>query len=333
MRSTRFAMICCFAFVAGFAARGGAAPSIAQLGAQLGLDADEIARVQKGEVVHGSRSELSERDLAVGFVLFAKAPPATLAQGFRRADDLANDPSIVASHRIARVGAANDLASLQLRPRGADEAKRYLAAQPGDTLNLSDAELAAFHGLGAAATQDAVTAQLRKLLLVRHDSYRTRGIAGIAPYAREGGQRRELGEGLRVLAQPPPGLERYVPAVRALLHGYPKLPPGAEETYYWLLYDHDDRPTVSLRHRMTLAIDGSYFIADREFFVSQGYNELQGLAALMPVEGGTLILYRADTSTDRVSGTGSTMKHSIGRRMMAKQLQEIFERTRNKLAK
>src|SRR5262249_52271895 len=127
------------ALVAVAATARAAPPTIAQLGADVGLDEGAIRRVEAGRVVEAVPKETSDRDLAVGLVFTLKASPKELARGFLRGGDFAANANVVASRRIA---AAADFDALRLAPRGADEAKRYLAAQPGETLNLSDAEAA-----------------------------------------------------------------------------------------------------------------------------------------------------------------------------------------------
>jgi hypothetical protein len=69
-------------------------------------------------------------------------------------------------------------------------------------------------------------------------------------------------------------------------------------------------------------------LADREFYVSHDYNETQAIAALLPVENGTVVTYVNRTTTDQLGGFGASTKQSIGRSMMAKQISEIFEKSR-----
>jgi hypothetical protein len=311
-------------------AAGATPPTVAQLGADFGLDAAAIERVSQGKLVEAFGPETSERDLGVGFVFLIKAPPREVAQAFRRGGDLESDPNLIATHRIG--GAASDLDGLRLAPRGTDEAKRYAAAQPGDVLNLSDAELAELHALGGGAAAADVEAALRRLLFARYQAYRQRGLDGIAAYARGGGRERKPADELRRLVELAlPLVQKYVPQFASVLAHYPQSrPEGLDEAFYWIVYNLDDRATVTLRHRMTFALGDALVAADREFYVSQGYNSMQALAGILPVEGGTMVFYRCHTSTDRVGGFGSATKRSVGRRIMAKQLEKIFERSRDR---
>jgi hypothetical protein len=65
--------------------------------------------------------------------------------------------------------------------------------------------------------------------------------------------------------------------------------------------------------------------SDRELAVG---NTSQAIAGLIPVPEGTVVFYRSRVSTDRVAGFGSSVKKGVGRGVMAKQLMEIFKRSR-----
>ena len=43
-------------------------------------------------------------------------------------------------------------------------------------------------------------------------------------------------------------------------------------------------------------------MADREFYVSHGYNTSQTFAGLIPVREGTVVVYRSRVSTEQVAG-------------------------------
>jgi hypothetical protein len=305
-----------------------ATPTVSDIATAIGLDAAGIARVQSGEMVTLQPPETSDRELAVGMVFFVKAPPSSVVQQFRRGGDLKQDPNLRGSYPIAGAGTVDDFAPLRLAPNGADEAGRWLAAAPGETLNLSDAEIAAFRALPKGAGQAEVEAQIRKTLLARYQAYRQRGLSGIAPYARDGDQR-DVAGALKASTSASRVLASFAPAFRTLLLGYPAgEPAGMEEQFYWLAYDLDDRPNLTLRHRLAQPVGDAYVVADREFYVSQGYNEMQALAGFLPAEGGTVVFYVTRTSTDRAGGFGSSAKHAIGRKVMAREIEAIFEKTR-----
>ena len=84
-----------------------------------------------------------------------------------------------------------------------------------------------------------------------------------------------------------------------------------------------------MRHRMDLPVGEVFATADRESYVSHGYNTSQAFAGFIPVPEGTMVVYQSCVSTDQVAGFPSSMKKGIGRSVMAKQLTDIFERSRD----
>ena len=56
----------------------------------------------------------------------------------------------------------------------------------------------------------------------------------------------------------------------------------------------------------------------------------QAIAAILPAQGGTIVVYSHHTSTDQVAGFGGSAKRSIGSKLMSSQLQGIFERVQKK---
>jgi hypothetical protein len=308
-----------------------AAPTVEEMEAEVGLTPDGITRVENGEMVETTPTDRSDRELAIGMVFLVPAPLMQVIQGFHRGGDLKAAPGVVALHEVSGAGTLADFEDLRLTPHGAAEAQRYLTAAPGQTLNLSTAEIAAFRALGAARQPD-VEAQLRRLLLARYQAYRTEGLDGGAPYDRGGGVQRSPAEELRRHSAAKI-LGKYSPAFRDVLQHYPAArPAGLEEHFFWIVHDLDERPTLALRHRLALPMDDGFVVADREFYVSQGYNAMQAHAAFLPAKDGTMIFYVTRTSTDRASGFGASAKHAIGRRIMTRQLEDIFHRMRTAFA-
>ncbi len=57
---------------------------------------------------------------------------------------------------------------------------------------------------------------------------------------------------------------------------------------------------------------------------------MQAVAGFFPVKAGTVVFYTNRTSTDQVTGFGGGSKRSIGSRVMASQLESLFEKVRKK---
>jgi hypothetical protein len=307
------------------------ASTLEEVTANINLPADAAARVRRGEMVRSTPEESSDRELGVDLTFLVQQPLPEVVEAFRAAVDLKADPHLAASVPIHGPGTAADFADLVLEPDGVAEANRYLAASPGDGLNLSADEIATFKGLAAArnGSKPEVEAQLRRLLLGRYQAYLQRGLGGMPPYQRRSGPFEPSGE-LRRASDAARLLEQRAPPLHHLLLSYPaEKPAGLEEHFYWLRYDLDGRPNYTLRHRMAMPVGDRFAVADREFYVSHGYNTSQAFAGFVPVPEGTLIVYHSRVSTDQVAGFGSSARKGIGRSVMAKQLTDIFERSRD----
>ncbi|MDJ0851139.1 MAG: hypothetical protein QNK04_22430 [Myxococcota bacterium] len=297
----------------------------------VGFDDGDIAKIRRGELVKGVMESTSERELAIKLAFLVEAPVSQLRELFTLSRDYEYDPSVTAFAPIRGEGSLRDFARLHLDPKPDAAAKVYLDARPGSELNLSREEIAAFNALaeGEGSARERVEQQGRRMLLDRYRAYRKRGLDGIAPYARGGGKDYFPGERLRRRTEQSEGFRKEVPAFhRALLH-YPKsLPQGFEERFYWVNFRVDDRPTVALVHRMALVEGDDYAFAERHFYVSRSHNSVQTVGGAFPVEEGTVVLYVNRTSTDQVGGFGSATKRALGKRVMAGQIAETFDRLR-----
>jgi hypothetical protein len=244
---------------------------------------------------------------------------------FRSTFDLRGDDQLRGIALLRR--SPDDFADVALP---AEEARRYASSRPVDALNLSTDERHAFEAVAASAGGSATAQQtLRRLLWERYRAYRASGLAGIAPYARDGGDVRSPSDELTAACDAGGLLERYAPPLWALLHSYPRnTPPGLEEQFYALTYELDGRPNYVLRHRIALPFGGGVIVADRDFYVSRGYNTALAVGGLFPVPGGTIVFYANRVSTDQLLGVGSSLRLAIGRSVMAKRLIAMFARSR-----
>ncbi len=62
--------------------------------------------------------------------------------------------------------------------------------------------------------------------------------------------------------------------------------------------------------------------------MSGAYNSEQAVAAFLPVQEGTLVVYINRTSTDQVTGFGGGAKRSIGAKLLTSQLEDLFGKLR-----
>jgi hypothetical protein len=244
-----------------------------------------------------------------------------------------SDDQLTARGNISQPGSAADFAGVKLVPGGSAVAKAYISASAGDKLNLATKEIAAFNALKSQGDPtNAVEQQLRTMLLARYQTYRSSGLAGIKPYDR-GGKSSDPAADLRKASEAPV-LKKFFPAVQKVLASYPQATvPGLKENFFWVNNNIDDLPTYAITHLLLAAEGTARIVIQRQFYVGRSYNAEQAIAGFFPVKQGTLVVYGNHTFTDQVSGLGSSTKQSIGRRVMAGKLKEIFEKARNAAAK
>ena len=308
-----------------------AVPTLEEVMADFSFSPDDVQRVRKGELVKTTTKETTERELAAVMVFLVKAPPKELLSSFEIGKGFKSDPQVQSATEIKGEGTVDDFKSVVLQPGGDKETQRYLDAEPGDTLNLSTAEIAAFQALKSkgGAGKPQVEEELRRMLLARYQAYRAKGLAGIAPYARGKDKQSQPADDLRRYTEAAKGVKKYAPAFYDVMLNYPQAKPaGFSESFFCIRYAMSGRPNFTLRHRLAMPVEDAYVLADREFYVGHEYNDTQAVAALLPVENGTVVTYLNRTTTDQLGGFGASAKQSIGRSMMSKQISEIFEKSR-----
>jgi len=301
-----------------------APPTVAEVAADLGFDAAAIRRARAGEIVSRSIQESSRSEIGAAVAMLVKAPAERLRERIAGAGFLDLDPSVLAHGRIQVPATAASFAGLRIPPA---ELERLANAAPGDDLNLSSEEIAALRAAapkGAEAVGDA----WRGLLAERIEAYRRNGLAGIAPYARANGRSTSAGDALRSATEAAVLLAKRAPSFHAALASYPKgVPAGTDERFSWALVDVQGRPAVVLLHRLLGSEGDITLVADRQLYVSQGYNALQILVGLFPVQEGTAVVYGNRTNSDQAARFGRVAQ-GMGRRMLVGEVTRFFEAAR-----
>lgn len=327
---TRAAAIALCAVVAlcGAGTRAVALPTLDELMADFDFSKDDVQRVRNGELVKTTTKETSDKEIAAVMVFLVKAPVQKLLASLKGGPSSRDDPQVQAATEISAEGVFVDPKAVVLQPGSDKETRRYLSAEPGDTLNLSVAEIARFAGLKGAG-QPQVEDAVRQMLLARYRAYRSQGLAGIAPYARGKNKQSQAADDLRRATEAAKGVKKYAPAFYDILMNYPQgTPTGLTQHFFCIRYALGGRPNFMLRQRLAMPLGDTYVVADRNFYVSHDYNDTQAVAALLPAENGTVVVYLNRITTDQLGGFGASAKQAIGRNMMAKQISEIFERAR-----
>jgi hypothetical protein len=303
------------------------APPAAEVLAAVGFSPPEIARIEGGQLVTGRIQPSSERELVTAFAFFVALPPGELVKEARQGLLDRVDPNTLAYAMLPASAGPGDFAKLTLQPDANKQAQAYVSAKPGGSLNLSSAEIASLNALGTGAAVPAVEQAVRSALLARLEAYRAKGLAGIAPYALAGGKQRSPADELRSASLTAKNLQKYLPAAYQMLLDYPaSRAPGTEETFRWTHAMANGVPTVSLTHTLFVPDGDAWAAVQRQFYVSTGYNSTQAIGAILPVKTGTVVVYSNRTSTDQVTGFGGSAKRSIGSRILASQLEALYQK-------
>ena len=306
-----------------------AEPTADQVLSDVGLSAADRQSVTSGQFVNVSSAGVSERDLAFAIAFLVKTPPEALAKQITGGTLITADTQVKAYGEIT-AGTLAEFAKLTLT---ADEATKLAKnVKPGAAINLSTAEIAALKKAadGAPAMQEA----LRKILLARYQAYKASGLAGIAPYDRGSGQSGDPAGDLRKASEATKILAKYLPAFQKMLLDYPKgAAPGVEEKFFWSKAVIQGELTFVLSHVMVAADGAARGAVKREYYVSAGYNTEQTVAGFLPVQGGTVAVSNVHAFTEQVTGMGGSMKRSIGSKVMAGKMKEIYEAARERSQK
>ena len=303
---------------------------------ELQISDSDRQRIREGEIVTWTATEGSDRELALGMALLVKTQAENLSGLFHEAALFMNVKVITAYGEIRNEATKDDFGSVKLEPNGEKEAQRYLQAEPGDELNLDAKELAAFKALKSASKDRAVPIQqvealIREGLLARYQAYHTKGLAGIAPYARKSGPHLLASAELSIATKQSKLVAKYLPSVYDVVVNYPAtLKKGEEfrEQFFWINSEVRGRPTYTLSHRMLFRVGEAYVIVDRQYYASHDYNCLQQGAAALPTRDGTVVVYLSRVSTEQVGGFGSSVKHSAARVLMTPYFKDMLEALR-----
>ena len=169
---------------------------------------------------------------------------------------------------------------------------------------------------------------MRTLLLARYRGYHSKGLAAIAPYARQGSTMSPADE-LAKVDRTARATGILPTSFYDLLDKYPQnKPPDFAESLSWAQFTAHGEDTVALVHRFQATFDGTPVRVQRHYYVSTGYDVEQAITGFLPLTGGTLVIYTNHTSTDQVAGFGGAAKRGIGHKLMASQLEDMFAKTR-----
>jgi hypothetical protein len=317
-------------------APGGAAePTSAwQVAQALGFDGAARQKLLAGEIVSVEREETTAKQLAVSIGMLVKGDPAALAAAVLDGQTLEDNPAILGFGAIDPAAPEAGLAGVAYTADEVDEVRRLLEAQAGDEFNLAAEELASLRAVkeaGDPAAIQTVNEVYRTILLGRLQAYLAHGLAGLAPYERDGEASDPAAE-LRAAAEASGLLQQAAPDIYRGLLDYPEQQPaGVQHAFFWVKEVANGRPVFSLNHRMVQRRRDGLILLSCTFYAGHSFNASLAGAGVLPVAPGNAVFYTNRTSSDQVAGFMQAMRHEVGRGMMRAAVIESFEAIRAQL--
>ena len=297
---------------------------------QLGIQQQDVVKLNQGDVVFFNVTENNEKELAAGAAMYFPAAPSKMIGLIKNKGLASIDTEVIAEGAIPSQATLDAFKGFSFKA-GSDEAASFLAAKPGSQFNLSTEEFQALQAT-SSAQPDAASQAYRKILLQRWQAYRKNGLKGVATYDRGNGTEANPGGELRTATQNSKILARYFPELYKAWLNYPAaLPAGAEETFFWRNRNVESRPTAILVHRVMLSSDAGELILSRQFYAGHSYNSNQLTIACLPYLDGSLVIYTNRTFTDQVAGFGSSLKHSVGGQQARGEMTKMLKNARKAL--
>jgi hypothetical protein len=307
-------------------------PSIVQeVTAAAGFGDADLARVWSGEIVSRSLGGRSEKELAVAVIMRLRESHRDFYQRARSGQLFEIDRTVIQAEEIPPTSTGSP-AFARLR-MDAGELRRLGRAAPGVEFNLSEPEIEELHR--AAETGDqAVLGAYRQVLAERLRAYRATGIDGVASYTRGRHEEARPAEDLRLAISPAAGLADRCPSFFGSFAEFPAgRDPSVSHHLVWALQRIQDRPTAILSHWALQLHDEFALVGERQFYVGQGYDALQGVIGAFSIgEGESLVFYENRTSTGQVTGLFGPLARALGRRMMRREVTALFREIRKSVA-
>lgn len=295
---------------------------------QLGIRQQDLVNLEQGKTVSFSVVESNENELSVGVAIYLAAPPTEIIEFLENRGMASVDNEVISQTIIPPQVRPDSFIGFSFMGRN-NEAVNLQFATPGERFNLSTQEFQTLKFIDATQT-DAVSQTYRRILWQRWQSYLNNGLKGIATYDRGAGKVVNPGEELRAAALSNKVLERHFPELHAAWLNYPAdLPDGADERFFLINRQVENRPTAVLIHRIVLAVDTGGIILSRQFYVGHTYNSSQLTIGSLPYRGGSLVFYANRTFTDQITGFGSGVKRSIGREQMRRRMERHLRNLSN----
>lgn len=303
-------------------------PSVVrEVTAAVGFEDADLERVWRGEIVSRRIGESSERELAIAVIMRLRESHREFYERARRGQLFEIDRTILHAEEIPPTSSGTAVfAGLRLDP---DELRRLGEVTAGAEFNLSAPEIQELRRAGQEGAR-ALLDGYRQVLAERFRAYREAGIAGVAPYARGGREEARPAQDLRRAIASLSGLDDRCPSFYRSFAEFPaREDPAVSHHFFWAVQRIQDRPTVILSHWAMQLHQEYAVVGERQFYVGQGYDALQIVVGAFSIgEGESLVFYVNRTTTGRVTGFGSSVSRTLGRRMMLREVTALFREIR-----
>ncbi|MBY0500289.1 MAG: hypothetical protein K2P74_11875 [Nitrosomonas sp.] len=303
---------------------------IQELIQQLGIVQQELVNLERGKVVSFQVTENDKKELAAGVAIFISSAPAEVVEFLRNKGMISVDTEIISQSLISPQTTLRSFKELNFK-LGDKDAADLLIAKPGDTFNLSAQEFKTLQTIKSEHSY-LITEVYKKILFERWQGYHKKGLKGIATYDRGAGRVSDPGKELRTAILNNNVLPKHFPELYQAWLNYPVImPANAEERFFLINRQVENRSTAVLLHRIISTEKTGGIILSRQFYVGHSYNSNQYIIGCLPYRNGSLVFYTNRTFTDQVTGFGSGLKHSIGREQMRHRMEKHLTNIKNAL--
>lgn len=311
----------------------------------LGFDDGARADMMAGRILSRGYKESHDKEISIAVAMIVPFAIEKTFEGVKKGKTFRVDDEILAFEDLGPDPQPGSLKNLRYTRKEHAEVRALLRAEPGSAFNFGKGDVERLEALRkrfptrdaerSAECIDAVNAFVRELLWDRLDSYRKKGLDGIAPYVRNAGESVDFSKDLHVLSDGAGALLKpHFPEFTRVLEEYPNADrEAADHHFFWVKQKVSKRPAFILVHRFMLKRPDGALIVDRQFYVSHTYNCQQVMAGCLPDGERSLVFYTNRTSTDQVAGFSSGLKHVIGRNIMKDEIGAWFESMRKGMGK
>lgn len=259
-----------------------------------------------------------------------EAPPDALVAAAREIADLKKSTFVLAIRRFSDPPQLSDLDDLVLNPR---DVRALAECEPGRcSFKLTAAEItslmAARHRDGT--TPAAVTAALRRVILERVNTYRSGGLAAVAPIANRGATHR-LDETLAALQQASPCLLQAAPLAGWVRHHDA---PGVESFLYWSQEVYGPgKPVVLVTHvGIARPEPGQAIVIGKQIFASRYLDGALAMTAISTdADGRHYLAYLNRSRVDLLGGFFGGLKRAMLESRLSDELPAMIAKLKDRL--